>query len=175
MNIVETSKNYAVECHASTGHRYDEKPYDYHLRMVYEAGQKFIHLIPENDRDNVLASCWVHDCIEDCRQTYNDVKNATNEMVAELAYALTNEKGRSRKERANDKYYQGIRETPYAVFVKMCDRIANVEHSIRQGSRMAEMYAKENKHFMEKLYDPKYQEMFDYLTTCVGEVSGKIK
>jgi (p)ppGpp synthase/HD superfamily hydrolase len=169
MNIIEKSKQYAIECHGSTGHQYDGKPYDYHLRMVYEAGLKFIHLIPEKERDNVLASCWVHDCIEDCRQTYNDVKNATNESVAELAYALTNEKGKTRKERANDKYYQGIRETPYAIFVKVCDRIANVEHSKQQGSRMIEMYSKENKNFTEKLFDEQYAEMFEYLNKCVKE------
>src|SRR4051812_48189664 len=163
MNIIEISKNYAIDCHSSTAHLYDGKPYAYHLNMVFEAGQKFIHLIPESDRDNVLAGCWVHDCIEDCRQTYNDVKNATSETVAELAYALTNEKGKTRKERANDKYYQGIRETPYAIFVKVCDRIANAKHSKQQGSRMLEMYQKENKNFTEKLFDPKYQEMFEYL------------
>jgi hypothetical protein len=34
----------------------------------------------------------VHDVIEDCRETCNDVKKATNEEIAELAYALTNKK-----------------------------------------------------------------------------------
>ena len=34
----------------------------------------------------------MHDVIEDCRETYNDVNKATNEEIPELAYALTNEK-----------------------------------------------------------------------------------
>jgi hypothetical protein len=79
---------------------------------------------------------------------------------------LTNEKGKNRKERANAKYYEGIRNTPYAVFVKICDRIANVEYSKHSGSRMYDMYRKEFVDFIFELDphgDSPYQEMIDYL------------
>ena len=85
------------------------------------AAEKFIYLVAEEERENVLCACWVHDIIEDARETYNDVKKNTNETVAELAFALTNEKGKNRNERANDKYYQEMQETPNAVFIKYCD------------------------------------------------------
>ena len=39
-------------------------------------------------------------------------------------YALTNEKGRTRAERAGVKYYEGIRAVPYAPMVKLADRMA---------------------------------------------------
>ena len=69
--------------------------------------------------------------------TYNDVKKVAGSMLTEeqalmateIVYALTNDKGRSRAERAGEKYYQGIRETPYAPFVKLCDRLANITYS----------------------------------------------
>ena len=162
--MIEKAKDYAIKCHRSTAHQYDGKPYEVHLNVVFNTAQKFIHLIPENERENVLAGCWVHDVIEDCRQTYNDVKTMTNERVAELAYALTNEKGKNRKERANDKYYAGIKSTPYATFIKICDRIANYEYSKQQGSKMTEVYEKEMSDFISKLYDAKYDELFYYLT-----------
>ncbi|WP_298473442.1 hypothetical protein [uncultured Maribacter sp.] len=66
----------------------------------------------------MYCACWVHDIIEDARETYIDVLENTNVTIAELAYALTNEKGRTRKERANDAYYRGIQKTPNASFVK---------------------------------------------------------
>lgn len=162
--MIEKAKEYAIDCHSKTGHLYDGKPYETHLQMVFNTAKKFIHLIPDEHQENVLAGCWVHDVIEDCRQTYNDVKNVTNVEVAELAYALTNEKGKTRKERANDKYYEGIRQTPFATFIKVCDRIANYEYSRSQGSRMADLYKKEMNEFVTKLYDSKYSEIFDYLT-----------
>lgn len=161
--MIEKAKEYALESHRETNHLYDGKPYEVHLEMVVNVAKRFIHLIPQEQQENVLSACWLHDVIEDCRQTYNDVKNQTNFEVAEIVYALTNEKGKNRKERANDKYYLGIKTTPYAVFVKLCDRIANYEYSISVGSRMAAMYEKEMELFCDAIYNEKYQPMFDYL------------
>lgn len=140
-------------------------PYDFHLMMVVEEAKKFLYLIPQDKQETVLAACWVHDCVEDCRQTYNDVRNATTTEVAEIAYALTNEKGKNRKERANDKYYTGIRNTPYATFVKLCDRIANVKYSFSQNGRMLELYRKENEDFLMALTNER--EHFEYADLIV--------
>lgn len=131
--------------------------------MVVETAKKFIHLIPEKNRELVLAACWAHDTIEDTRVTYNDVKSVLGEEIAEIVYALTNEKGRNRKERANERYYFGIRETPFASFVKICDRIANAEYSRSRESNMVNVYKKEFSNFEHLLYEEKYHEMFDYL------------
>ena len=64
-------------------------------------------------------------------------------MAAEIVYALTNEKGRNRHERANDKYYEGIRNTKYAPLVKACDRLSNYEFAKATKSRMVKMYESE--------------------------------
>jgi (p)ppGpp synthase/HD superfamily hydrolase len=168
--ISEIAKQYAIQCHEETNHKYDKtKPYSFHLNMVADAIDIFIHLIPEEKQDIVRASGWVHDCIEDCRQTYNDVKKVCGEEVAEIAYALTNEKGKTRSERANEKYYQGIKNTPYAVFVKLADRIANVEYSKSKGSDMFEKYRKENEKFSNSLYDERYRPMFKYIDTILND------
>lgn len=159
MNVQE----YAIECHRSTNHLYDGKPYEVHLQMVVGTAANFIRILPPEDWEDVMSACWAHDVIEDCRQTYNDVKAATNERVAELVYALTNEKGRNRKERANGKYYEGIRNTKHAAFIKICDRIANYEYSLRQKSSMADKYEKEMKEFIDELFHVQYKPMFDYI------------
>lgn len=174
-NIIEKAKEYAIDCHDKTAHTYDGLPYDTHLEMVFDTANKFIHLIPDEYQEDVLAACWVHDVIEDCRQSYNDVKQATNHKVAELVYALTNEKGKTRKERANDKYYEGIRNTRFATFIKVCDRIANYEYSTRRGNNTANMYEQEMINFNTKLFDDKYGEMFDYLLSIMMSTVKKYK
>ncbi len=167
--MLEKAKAYAIEKHRSVNQKYDTFAYEYHLNMVYEVGKKFIHLIDEEERDSVLSACWVHDIIEDARETYNDVKKATNETIAELAYALTNEKGRTRAERANAAYYQGIIDTKNASFVKFCDRIANVQYSKEKGSRMFQKYKEENAIFVSKIYVPECQELVAYLNAMFVE------
>ncbi len=183
-------ENWCINQHRNTNHMYDTYlPYEFHLRMVYQIGLKYKHLLDDTKdyftgepwrgpkqnqvtlRDACLTACWGHDLIEDCRVSYNDVVSNLGLEAADIVYALTNEKGKSRNDRANDRYYEGIRNTPGAVFVKLCDRIANVQYSSMTGSRMFEMYKKENNNFMIKLgrYDSNghvnnpYEEMFQYL------------
>jgi (p)ppGpp synthase/HD superfamily hydrolase len=179
-----SKSNWCIEQHRKTNHFYSEYlPYEFHLRMVYQVGQDFKHLLddkldyytgnPNNKdgyvtlRDACLVATWGHDLIEDCRVSYNDVKTHLGQEAADIVYAVTNEKGKNRAERANEKYYQGIRETPGAVFVKLCDRIANVQYSKMTKSRMFEMYSKENPKFEKMLgrhTDYNHLEsMFEYL------------
>lgn len=171
--MIEEAKEYAFRCHSNTNHFYDKTlPYSYHLKMVVDVALKFIHLIPEEFREIVISACWLHDTIEDTRITYADLCRDININIADIVYALTNEKGKTRKERASDSYYKGIRETPFATFCKLCDRIANVEYSSAKESNMSSLYKKENKHFTQSIYDPTYQEMFEYLniiTICSQE------
>jgi (p)ppGpp synthase/HD superfamily hydrolase len=161
-NLIEIAKEYAIFCHTSTNHFYDiDKPYDVHLQLTFEYGLKFDYLLEENEWVYTLAACWCHDLIEDTRRTYNDVKNKTNKIVADIVYAVTNEKGKNRKERANDKYYTGIKNTPLATFVKCCDRLANIKYSVDNDSKMLDVYKKENNHFKAMLYIEQLKPMFE--------------
>ena len=119
--------------------------------MVAMYGQKYLDAIPDQCWETVLNACWLHDTIEDCRLTYNDIKQVAGYEVAEIVYAVTNDKGKNRKERAGENYYKGIRETAWAKYVKLCDRLANVKYSADTNSRMIEVYRKENESFLSGL------------------------
>lgn len=159
---------YAISQHASTNHFYNDKPYSFHLQMVCDYALKYIYLVPERDRETVIASCWTHDLIEDCRKTYNDILEQFGIRVAEITYALTNEKGKNRKERANAKYYEGIRNTPGATFVKLCDRLANVKYSKDTGSKMLNAYRMESGLFVVQTYDKQYDDMYAELNSLLS-------
>lgn len=165
--FLENAKKFALKNHYGIGQLYDDYlPYEFHLRMVHTVGIRYNHLIPSDDWDLVECGIWNHDVIEDTGKTFNDVKEACGKEVAEIVFALSNEKGKNRKERAGDKYYEGIRNTKYAVFIKLCDRIANVEYGKMTRSKMFQMYKKENADFIIKLTCPEienYLEMIKHL------------
>lgn len=164
MDIVEKAKQYAIKAHSDTNHMYDDKPYSYHLQQVFDIAERNIHLITNvRIRNIILAACWLHDTIEDTRKTYNDIKQEFGVEIADLVYALTNEKGKSRKERENDKYFAGIANEEGAIFVKLCDRIANVAHSLITRSSMFRQYGEEHSMFVEYLYEERYKSLFDSL------------
>jgi (p)ppGpp synthase/HD superfamily hydrolase len=169
-------EQWCIDQHKNTNHFYDTYlPYEFHLKMVYNVGVQFEHIL-----DSAVASSgrltlkmdiglalWGHDLIEDTRVSYNDVARHLGKFTADIIYACTNEKGKNRKERANQKYYDGIYNTPYATFVKLCDRIANCQYSKMTRSDKFEMYQKENPAFLSALQldtDPAiYKEMVEYL------------
>jgi (p)ppGpp synthase/HD superfamily hydrolase len=159
--MIDKAKKYGCEMHAKVNHLYDGKPYETHLSIVERYCKKYAGLVEEPQRENFISSAWVHDIIEDCRETYNDVKKELNEEIAELVYAVTNEKGKTRKERASEKYYSEMKLVPNAVLLKLCDRLANVYYSAQSGSRMLKAYKKEHEEFKILLFDEKYKEVFE--------------
>jgi len=170
--MLEKSRLYAMQQHKLVNHFYDDRPYSFHLDMVVSVAKEYIHLIPTDKRDEVLSACWLHDIIEDARETYNDVKAQTNEFIADLVYAVTNEKGKTRKERANEKYYLGIQNTPYASFVKICDRIANVKYSKENGNRsMFLKYKKENDLFIHSVIKQNIYAKYNYYQLMINDLN----
>jgi (p)ppGpp synthase/HD superfamily hydrolase len=151
---------FAIMAHDSTNHKYDDKPYSIHLQMVCDYYNKYSYLLPDDKKEIVESACWLHDSIEDCRLTYNDIVKEAGIEVAEIVYACTNEKGKTRLDRANEKYYNGIRNTQYATFVKLCDRLANVTYSKNNNSKMFEVYKKELNHFLHSLFPNDFLGLF---------------
>jgi hypothetical protein len=93
LSIAEIAKDYAIRRHREVNHHYNALyPYAFHLQMTVDVANMFIHLIPEDDREDVIGGCWTHDIIEDARETYNNVLKTTNKTIAEYAYRCTNEK-----------------------------------------------------------------------------------
>jgi (p)ppGpp synthase/HD superfamily hydrolase len=161
---------FAIEAHSKVNHLYDGKPYSVHLAMVSDIAYRFFDVALNEQllnydfkenlhnvevlKNNILHICWLHDTIEDCRVTYNDLRMIVSIEIADAVYALSNEKGKNRNERANQKYFQDIRNNRIALFVKLCDRIANVTYSKENSSNMYEVYKSENKKFIESLFTP---------------------
>lgn len=114
MLLESKAHDYAVKCHEAVNQKYDDKSYAIHLGMVNGFAYMFLDLetsiADDQYRDIILSATWCHDLIEDARQTYNDIKNNTSQEISEIVYALTTEKGKTRAERANDKYYDEMKK-----------------------------------------------------------------
>ena len=154
-----------IECNQ----KYDGYNYSNHLKSVVNIMTKYA---PDN-LDNITFYIYKiaaagHDTIEDARMTYNDIVKLIESnfkvykidysnfdsfpiKVADIIYALTDEKGKNRAERHSPKYWEGIENTDGAAFIKCCDRLANIEHSIKTNSRMVDVYKKEYHEFLSHI------------------------
>lgn len=164
--FVQKVKHFSIKAHNSVNHKYGKNSnYSVHLDMVYGFGETYIYLMPTEIQKFVLASLYAHDRIEDCRETYNDLVKYCGVEVADIVYAVTDEKGRNRDERKPKKLYDEMLFNMGAVFVKLCDRLANIQYSKdiyesmskeqKKKSKKNSMfikYCKEQENFKKKLY-----------------------
>lgn len=164
----------AFRIHDEVNQKYDGVlPYGFHLKMTASYVSRYGYLVAEDEVDVLVlyAAAYLHDAIEDARMSYNDIvrfisnfrvpnfrmdeliRERVGEQVPGIVYALTNEKGRNRKERANETYYKGIRDTRLAPFVKMCDRLANIQYTMMFvfANRMLEVYRSEHPEFIRSI------------------------
>lgn len=173
------------ELHEAVAQVYDGVyPYAYHLAQVVDTAREFMPAGISGQRRRVLLlSAAMHDTMEDARMTYNDVRRfvaakyglseADTTAVAETVYALTDEKGRSRTERHNERYWQTLLATPGAVFIKMCDRLANMRYSRATGSRMYDVYISEMPGFLRSIADAPDLKEFARIRDALSNLNAK--
>lgn len=187
--IIGKIHNAACELHDSVNQTYGKNlPYGHHLKMVATAVTEYGNEVVD-DTDDILPlifAAYYHDSIEDARLSYNDVMaiaktfmtEAQATTATEIVYALTNEKGRTREDRANDKYYAGIRATPYAPFVKLCDRLANMNFCITHvytDQHMKDVYAREWPHFIEAITTVSDDKRFSLPKAMIEEIEQMLR
>ncbi len=170
--LAERARHFFISAHNMANQRYDGKPYSFHLGKVVDEFNTFKHLIPEADHGQVEAELWGHDGLEDARLTYNDVKEAFGSHLADGVYSMTEDKGKNRKQRLGDHYYDGLAKDEYGEFKKLCDRLANVRNSVETGHSMGGGYRKELNNFEKRLntHRDAYEEMWDELKQLIGNV-----
>ena len=127
--------------------RYGIFPYIHHLTCTYNVACLF------KLSDNIKVACWLHDTLEDTKTTYDELVTHFGLEVAEMVYCVTDELGRNRKEQKT-KTYPKIKANPDAIYVKLCDRIANIEASIENNPHKLDKYLTEHKDFVDALYTP---------------------
>ncbi|MCI5056540.1 MAG: HD domain-containing protein [Flavobacteriales bacterium] len=148
-NLFDKARIFALETHK--GQNYGPHDYSYHLEAVVAVA------IENGLSENIVAACWLHDTIEDCPVSYNDIKREFGETIAEIVYCVTDEMGRNRKER-KEKTYPKIQSNHDAICVKICDRIANFNESIKNANKgLLSMYTKEHAEFKQHLYFEDHQ------------------
>ena len=136
---------------------YDIWPYHKHLRDVVEVGQEF------GFSDEWLCGCWLHDVVEDGALSVGKIGKVFGDSVKMTVSAVTDPIDLPTRESKKKQVYlkintrTGCKEFG-ALAVKLADRIANVRHGVRMGSRQLEMYKEEYEGFKKALYQNVYSE-----------------
>ena len=122
MGLTDTLKAlpFAIEAHAGQKRKKSEAPYIYHpLNLACHA------LAMDITDDSIIAACLLHDVVEDCGVTPEDLP--VGEEVRELVRLLSHENTTEDKRSAMLKpYFAAITSNPKAALVKCLDRCNNL-------------------------------------------------
>ncbi len=165
------AKTYAKNAHKSVNQTYGGRSYAFHLELAFEVAQffwynLFTHFSLE-ELEVFKNSLWLHDSVEDTFNNFNSVKEKFGAEVAENVFLVSEEKGRSRKERHNHKYLIGIASSDVASLVKLCDNGANILYSLYSGSSMFNKYKQEFPNLRRYVETDKNKEICEYIQTIL--------
>lgn len=157
--------DWAKEFHRNQ--KYGNEPYTKHLEDVVSVLKRF-----GINNNTILAAAWLHDAVEDTPLTIEMVEEEFGNNVANLVFAVTSEPGKNRKTR-NTKTYPKIKAHPEAIYLKLADRIANVQASIENSIEKLKMYQNEFPAFKIALKQPGVaDEMWSFLEELISTPSG---
>ena len=157
-SVEEDAKAMATAAHQ--GQFYGDGPYTVHLQSVRDI------LVAFGYEGELLVAAWLHDILEDTSVTMEEVQDHFGPMVASMVWAVTGI-GPNRKLR-NQAAYEKLRALPVAVTLKLADRIANSEASLKTNARHLEMYRREMPEFETALGEHGDPEMWDRLRAVLG-------
>lgn len=138
--------NLAIEKH-SNQFRITGVPYIVHPIAVSIAVRNILQDENKIDSlDNLMAAAVLHDIVEDCDVTVDELKEWFNEDIANIVGELTNNTDKANKTEYLKNKLVNMSES--ALFIKLCDRLDNVSDT--PNKNYIESTAIIMKHLMEK-------------------------
>ena len=112
--------DYAVNAHKGQKRKKSDTPYIYHpLNMACHALSMGIR------EDSVIAACLLHDVVEDCGKTVEELP--VNEEARDIVRLLTREQTTdANRDKVMKAYYKAIEANPKAALIKCLDRCNNL-------------------------------------------------
>lgn len=136
---------FAMECHIDQRRKYINTPYTDHLAQV-------TGLIATIDPSPVvIATAWLHDCMEDCNITYDFLKEQFGFVVADGVYYLSDLEKGNRAERKRLSRERLSKAQGWVQNIKVCDIISNTSSIVQHDPEFAILYLKESKMLIDAL------------------------
>lgn len=169
--IIQKARQFAIKAHKDQ--KYGDHPYEKHLQDVVDVLDKYFNKSPDSDgvksHDAVMAAGWLHDTLEDTDITFEQMFNEFGRYVVRIVFACTDEPGKNRRERHERTYPKLMAAGREAIAVKLADRIANVQYSLKNNHNMFKMYLKEYHDFKKALHLPgELKEMWAVLDVLMA-------
>jgi hypothetical protein len=173
-------ENWIFECHQNHNFKFRrELPFEILIKIRKKVFDEFSYLLddqldlytgrnkfekPLEDHVTLREACGLAilgvELMEFCNCNYMQIQDNLTQSSADIIYALTEQKGKTRQQRKDETYYKEILNTSGASFVFLFDMISKVRYLQLTGSPMIGQYKEEFETF--KKYLKKEKQVSNY-------------
>ena len=145
MTLAFKAMQFAREVHKNQVRKYTGNPYTDHLAEV--AG--IVSTV--RAEKEVIATAWLHDCIEDQGCTRDQIAELFGEIVASGVYLLSDLEDGNRKERKAASRRRFSAAPDWVQTIKVADLISNTSSIVKHDPKFAEVYLEEKRLLLDVL------------------------
>lgn len=117
--LISKAKEFSKEAHQGKTRKGDGSPYFGHLHGAYMIARSV------SDDPVVLASCYLHDTIEDTSVVYEDLLREFGKEIADVVLAVSEDKSIKDWHSRKARYLETVFSNEKAVLVAWADKIHN--------------------------------------------------
>jgi guanosine-3',5'-bis(diphosphate) 3'-pyrophosphohydrolase len=141
-NIIACALDFATKAHDGQKRKYTGEPYINHPKAVANM------ILDQRMADEVVAGALLHDVVEDCGVTLDEIEAEFGEVVRRLVYEVTDisrpEDGNRATRKAIDREHYG-RASPEGKSIKLADLIDNTQSIVPRDPGFAKVYLAEKR------------------------------
>lgn len=145
MTLAFRAMQFAREVHKDQVRKYTENPYADHLAEV--AG--IVSTV--RGEEEVTATAWLHDCMEDQGVTHRQLSIMFGDVVAGGVYLLSDLEAGNRKERKEKSRWRLSAAPDWVQTIKVADLISNTSSIVKHDPKFAKVYLEEKRLLLDVL------------------------
>lgn len=160
-NLIFRAMTFARKVHAQQERKYTGEPYFIHLAEVAAIVASTL-AVDEFGFEDAVATAWLHDTVEDCEVTLNEIENLFSYRVALGVSGLTDiETGANRAERKAKARERLAACSGWIQTIKCADLISNTSSIVKHDPTFATVYLEEKRLLLDAMdkADPRLREM----------------
>lgn len=123
----------AFACQRHGAQKYGSLPYAVHLKMVAQNVMAYgQETYSDVDLVSLASAAWLHDIVEDTPTSVGELEFFFDKRIATLVHLVSDPDGRHSRAEKKEEVYKKLQKAGdgSAVFLKLCDRIANIHFSL---------------------------------------------
>lgn len=175
MNLAFEAMRFAQAAHKNQTRKYTGNPYSDHLAEVAGIAATVLRRFDVEYQEPIIATAWLHDCVEDCGVTLREIEDRFGFLVALGVSGLTDaETGVNRAERKAKGRERLAACAGWIQTVKCADLISNTSSIVKHDPKFAQVYLEEKRLLLEVMTqaDPQLRELAFLQTGHLGRYTG---